>query len=106
MGGEFRGNRQMTGNDFVDRIFNAGNIFFSRRLWKGEIEFAFFPFDVGRYRPSASEKIHHRAVDDVFAGMHGRIFLLVVFVKLSGLFHNSFDLATKIQNGRIYVDFL
>lgn len=47
LGGEFRGNRQMTGDDFVDRILNAGDVFVRGSLWKREIKFAFLPFDVG-----------------------------------------------------------
>lgn len=38
-----------------------------------KIEFAFLPLDMGRYSPSASEKVDHGAVDDVFAGVHRRI---------------------------------
>ena len=33
------------------------------------------------------KKINHRTVDNVLAGMHRRIFLLVVFVELGLLFH-------------------
>ena len=87
LGDEFRGDIQMPADDFVYGILQPLHVFFRRLLLQAVVQFALLPFDVGRHRPPAPEEAYHGLVDDVFAGVHGRVFLLVVFVELGLLFH-------------------
>ena len=51
---EFRGDVQVSADDFVHGILQPLHVFFRRLLLQAVVQLAFFPFDVGRYRPSAS----------------------------------------------------
>ena len=84
---ELGGYLEVSADDFIHSRFYAGDVL--RRGSGGErvIELAFLAFDVCRNGSPASEKAYHGLIDDVFAGVHGRVFLLVVCVELSNLFH-------------------
>ena len=84
---EFRGDVQVTADDFVHGILQPLHVFFRRLLLQAVVQLALLPFDVCRNRPSAPEKAYHGLVDNVFAGVHGRVFLLVVLVERGLLFH-------------------
>ena len=87
LGDEFGRDVQVLRDHFVHLCLYLLDFLFGRSRGKGKVELAFLAFDMSRYRPAAAEQIDHGTVDDVFAGMHGRIFLLVVFIELNFLFH-------------------
>ena len=84
---EFRGDVQVSADDLVHGLLQPPGVLFRRLLFQSIVQFALLPFDVCRNRPSAPEKAYHGLVDNVFAGVHGRVFLLVVLVERGLLFH-------------------
>lgn len=77
------GHREMASDDRIDLVDKSLHLIIGRSLRKRVIEFGLLTFDMSRDSTSASEKINHRTIDNVFGSMHRREFLLVMSIELN-----------------------
>ena len=90
----FVGDVEVAVDDVVDSLFELCDLRVGGLCRDGVVEFRFFSFDMCGDSPAAVEEVYHRAVDDVFGGVHWGIFLFVVCVELC-----VFHIVVEKENG-------